>query len=73
VREAVTFRRLVEMKFWHCVHHMQRAVSLPSLNKRARSAAKSTGSAARSPRAHGSRAGRAGNAGPRAGAERGAS
>src|ERR1035438_6087549 len=49
VREAVTFRRLVEMKFWHCVHHMQRAVSLPSLNKRARSAAKSTGSAARSP------------------------
>jgi hypothetical protein len=51
VREAVAFRGLVEMKFWHCVHHMQGAVSLPSLNKRARSAAKSTGSAARARRA----------------------
>src|ERR1035437_8571355 len=34
VREVVTFRRLVEVKFQHCVHHMQGAVSLPSLNKR---------------------------------------
>jgi hypothetical protein len=34
VREAVTFGRLVEMKFRHCVHHMHGAVSLPSLNER---------------------------------------
>jgi hypothetical protein len=48
VREAVTFRRLVEMKFRHCVHHTQGAVSLPSLNKRARAATRTTSGGARS-------------------------